>query len=63
MPNTNDPEYQDPQITERQNSISFLKAIPGGATADAPERAVAIIVGGALLFLILVRKGFRPVLA
>lgn len=52
---------EDAQINSRP-SFNFIQSLAPGAQ-PATQHAVAVLVAGALVFLILVRKGFKPVLA
>lgn len=51
------------EFTAAQPSAPRLFAvIPGGHKPTGDETALAMLVLGALIFIMLVRRGFRPVL-
>ena len=52
------------ESTEEQapSRLNLSALFPGGAAPGPQELAVAGIILGSLLFIILVRRGFRPVL-
>lgn len=49
--------------TQRGSRFNLAAFIPGGAAPGPQELAVAGIILGALAFVVLVRRGFRPVLS
>lgn len=50
-------EQQEPQ------GLNLGALLPGGVSPGPQELAVAAIIIGALVFVIAVRKGFRPVVS
>jgi len=52
------------ESSERQEAsrLNLSALFPGGASPGPQELAVAGVILAALLFVILVRRGFRPVL-
>ena len=45
------------------NGVRILRLLPGGEPPGPVEKMTAVIVVGALVYLIMVRKAFGPVLA